>query len=144
MSFIDHAKNEFKALGYIPLEEEQEDGPNKWIQENILELLEVFSKQGHSGMSAAFCIQYFTKLASFEPISPITDDGPWDDTYASDETIQHKRLSSVFKKTKGSRAYYLNAIVWKSADGCTFTGSAHDVSGKKYVFRGFCFMLQED
>ena len=37
-NFINHAKREFLAVGYIPLDQDQEDGPNKWIQENILEL----------------------------------------------------------------------------------------------------------
>jgi hypothetical protein len=50
-NLIDHAKREFLALGYEPVEDAKDD-PNKWIQENILELLKVFSEQGHSGSSA--------------------------------------------------------------------------------------------
>lgn len=59
MSYKDHAEREFRALGYKPVD--QEEGPNKWIQENVMELLEVFSKQGHSGMSAPVCVRYFEK-----------------------------------------------------------------------------------
>ena len=43
---VRHAEREFVAAGYTPLDQEQEDGPNKWIQENVLELLEVFARQG--------------------------------------------------------------------------------------------------
>ena len=70
MSYKDHAEREFRALGYKPVD--QEEGPNKWIQENVMELLEVFSKQGHSGMSAPVCVRYFEKLALLEPLSPLT------------------------------------------------------------------------
>ena len=66
--YVNHAKAEFKKLGYIPLDQEQEEGPNKWIQENVLELLDVFSKQGHSGFSAPYCIDMFQKLALFKPL----------------------------------------------------------------------------
>lgn len=39
-----HAVLEFKSVGYKAIEDcTEEDGPNKWIQENVLELLEVFS-----------------------------------------------------------------------------------------------------
>ena len=48
-SFVEHAKIEFVAAGYKPLEDYAEDDPDRWIQENVLELLEAFSKQGHSG-----------------------------------------------------------------------------------------------
>ena len=76
-NLIEHAKREFLAAGYKPVGEE-EDGPNKWIQENILELLSVFSKQGHSGFSVPYCIDVFTKLAKFEPLCPLTgSDDEW-------------------------------------------------------------------
>lgn len=121
-NLIDHAKAEFKALGYIPLDQEQEESPNKWIQENVLELIEVFAKQGHSGSSAHFCIEYFRRLASFEPLSPIqcTDD-EWTNVHG--ETYQNKRLSSVFKEEKTGNPYYIYAIVWRDQNGGTFTSN---------------------
>ena len=36
MSTVEHAKREFLRAGYTPLDQEQEAGPNKWIQENVL------------------------------------------------------------------------------------------------------------
>ena len=71
-NLIEHAKRELKLAGYIPLDQEQEDGPNKWIQENILELLKVFSEQRHSGASASYAINLFKELASFGILTPIT------------------------------------------------------------------------
>lgn len=130
MNIIEHAKLEFEALGYTPLDQDQEDSPNKWIQENVIELLETFSKQGHSGSSAPFCINYFNKLASFEPLSPIAcNDTEWAEV--SDGMFQNKRLSSVFKNGETGEPYYIQAIVWKNQDGLTYTGSALDKSGNK-------------
>lgn len=129
-NLVEHAKREFKALGYKPIEE-CEDDPNKWIQESVLELLEVFSKQGHSGMSAPFAIGYFEKLAMFKPLAGITgEDSEWN---YCDGTYQNNRLSSVFKQQKNGRPYYLDAIVWKSQNGCTFTGKVEDISSRQYI-----------
>jgi len=122
-NLIEHAKAEFQALGYTPLTEEQEDDPNKWIQENVMELLEVFSKQGHSGSSAPFCINYFKKLAAFEPLSPIKcDDAEWNTCH--DGTYQNSRLSTVFKKGKNGKPYYIDAVVFKGQNGSCFTGNS--------------------
>ena len=103
-SFIEHAKREFVALGYDL--DDQEEGPNKWIMENVLELLEVFSKQGHSGSSAPFAVGYFEKLALFKPLGPLTgEDDEWTKLdYDDDTRWQNKRASHVFKGADG-RAY---------------------------------------
>jgi len=134
-NLIEHAKEEFKVLGYIPVDEEQEDDPNKWIQENVLELLEVFSRQGHSGSSAPFCINYFKKLASFEPLSPIKcNDSEWNDTGCS---YQNKRLSSVFKEGKDGKPYYIHAIIWRTQNDLTYGGSALDSNSNRIKSRQF-------
>lgn len=123
MNTIEHAKLEFKYAGYTPLDQAQEEDPNKWIQENVLELLEVFSKQGHSGSSAPYCINMFERLAKHKPLGPIkcTED-EWNNV--TDTTYQNKRLSAVFKEGKNGRPYYLDAIVFKDQEGSCYTGSA--------------------
>ena len=60
---LDWAKNELKLAGYDV--NDPEDGPNKWLAEGTLELLEVFAEQGHSGSSAPYAIALFEKLASW-------------------------------------------------------------------------------
>jgi hypothetical protein len=117
-NLIEHAKREFQALGYKPISEE-EDGPNKWIQENILELLEVFSKQGHSGFSAPYCAEMFKKLALFEPLSPITgEEHEW--VEISEGMWQNNRCGHVFKNAEG-RAYDIDGKIFREPDGCCFT-----------------------
>jgi hypothetical protein len=118
-NLIEHAKREFKAIGYIPLDQEQEDGPNKWIQENLIELLEVFSKQGHSGFSAGYCINAFNKLARFEPLASLTgEDWEWQEVGTG--TWQNIRCGRVFKNAEG-RAYDIDGKIFRERDGCCFT-----------------------
>ena len=125
-----HAEREFKAMGYTPLDQKQEEDPNKWIQENVMDLLSVFALQGHSGFSAPFCIKYFEKLANRKPLSPITcADEEWGNSFSRDDHFQNKRLSSVFKEGKEGKPYYINAIVWKGQNGSCFTGKVKDSNG---------------
>ena len=115
----EHAKREFKAMGYKPVSE-SEDDPNKWIQENVIELLEVFSKQGHSGSSAPFCVGYFEKLAMFKPLCPLkgTDD-EWIECGSG--VFQNNRCSHVFKDESG--AYDIQGKIFREPNGTCYTGS---------------------
>lgn len=109
MSYIDHAKRELEILGY-DLNQTEED-PNKWICENVLELLEVFAKQGHSGSSAPYAIDMFSKLARHENLSPLTgDESEWNDCH--DDVKQNNRLSNVF--IKNGIAYNIDGYVFWS------------------------------
>lgn len=128
-NLINHARRELQALGYDLNEKE---GPNKWIQENVIELLEVFGKQGHSGFSAPYCINMFKKLALFEPLSPITgNDDEWNEV--GDATFQNKRCSAVFKQGKDGKPYYIDAIVWRTQNGTTWHGTADGITSRQYI-----------
>ena len=118
-NYIEHAKREFLALGYEPIEKCEND-PNKWIQESVLELLKVFGKQGHSGSSALFCAKYFKKLALFEPLSPLTGkDDEWNEI--GKNTWQNRRCSHVFKEADG-KAYDIEGKVFRDKNGGRYTG----------------------
>jgi len=127
-NLIEHAKREFLALGYKPIEQE-EDGPNKWIQENVFELLRVFSEQEHSGSSAPYCIGIFEKLARFEPLCPLigTDD-EWNEVEPG--VWQNKRCTHVFKDADG-RAYDTRGRVFRELGGGCY------VSRDSWVFITF-------
>jgi hypothetical protein len=123
MGYKYHAEIELKTMGYIPLDQEQEDGPNKWIQENLFELLEVFSNQGHSGSSASYCIDIFSKLACFEPLTPLTgEDDEWMET-GQRGLLQNKRCFTVFKDEKmfDGKPYDIYGKVFVEPDGISFT-----------------------
>ena len=120
--WLDFAKRELYGVGYSP---EDEDGDiNKMMYDDIMELLTVFSKQGHSGFSAPYAISLFSKLANYKALSPLTgEDDEWNDI--GNETLQNRRCSAVFKDANrfDGRPYYIDAIVWREACGCGFTGS---------------------
>ena len=130
MSYKDHAEMEFRALGYKPID--QEEGPNKWIQEDVMELLEVFSKQGHSGMSAPVCVMCFEKLALFEPLSPLTGED-WEWAEVGEGAFQNRRLSEVFKDKDrfDGQPYHIRAVVfWEWVEGT-------DEDGNPYQFKSY-------
>jgi hypothetical protein len=131
MSYKEHAKREFLKLGC-------EDDIDKWIQESVLELLEVFSKQGHSGSSSPYAIHYFEKLANHEPLSPImcTDD-EWSSCsdMGDDDEFQNNRCSAIFKSGIEGRPYYLDAIVWTDQNNNSFKGSVLNSKNEKIFSR---------
>ena len=102
------AEAELKLAGYDI--NDPEDGPNRWLAEGTLELLKVFSEQGHSGMSAPYAVALFEKLASWKPIAPLTGESDeW--TEVSADMWQNKRSSNVFKGEDG-RPYWMDGRVF--------------------------------
>lgn len=126
MSYKDHALAEFKAAGFT-----DEEGPNKWAQDNVLELLDVLSKQGHSGSSVHWVLGIFDKLARFEPLVPIqgTQD-EWTEV-VDGKMWQNKRCSHVFKDSADGPAYDSTGKVFREPNGSCFT------SGDSRVFITF-------
>ena len=68
MSLKDHAIAEFKNAGWIDENGKFCEDTQEAICNHILKLLEVFSEEGHSGSSAPYAIDLFTRLASYKPI----------------------------------------------------------------------------
>ena len=114
MNLIEFAKQEFSFLGYTPIEKLKESSPNRWIQENVLELIKVFcGQEGYfeCSYSSKLKADYFRKLVMFEPLSPITgNDDEWEEI--KNNIYRNKRLRSVFKKGKNGKPYYSYAIAW--------------------------------
>ena len=119
-NLIQHALVEFRAAGWTDDNGNFNDEMQELICKHVLELLTVFSNEGHSGTSAPYTIDLFSKLAMFEPIVPITgEDWEWADVsgfwadvsgVADEPMWQNKRCSHVFKNQNG--AYDINGIVW--------------------------------
>lgn len=126
-----HAERELKLAGFY----DEDSDYGGMLPEAVLELIEVFSNQGHSGFSANIVRNLFNKLAAFEPILPITGkEEEWAQPHTGDETYQNKRLSSLFKEGKDGKPYYLNAIVFKGEEPHdTFTGKVEDIKSAQYV-----------
>lgn len=133
MGMVEHIKTELKYAGYTPLDQEQEDGPNKWIQENLIEIGEVFSKQGHSGYSAAYCVNALNRLLRFSIMAPLqgTDD-EW--TEVSDGLLQNKRLSSVFKSNGVAYDIDYRAFTERLPDSGEIVGFSNYLCREKITF----------
>ena len=85
----------------------------------VEEVIEVFDKQEHSGMSAAIVTSLLDKLLRFEPIGPLTGaDDEW--TEVSDGMWQNRRCSRVFRRADGT-AYDIEGKVFREPDGLTYT-----------------------
>lgn len=127
-----HAKRELDAVGLVEAHEEYAGA----IRKAVIELIQIFADQGHSGGSAPMVASLFYKLANFEPLSAISgNESEW--FCHNDSTYQNVRCSSVFKKGANERAYYLDAIVWKTQNGGSFTGSAKLPTGEVIRSRQF-------
>lgn len=119
MSLLYHAKLEFQAAGWVDENGKFKDDMQELICTQVLELLEKFSKHGHSGTSAPYAINLFSKLAKFEPIVPLTgEDWEWNDLseMSGRPYFQNKRCSHVFKDSESfdGQAYDSNAVVYWS------------------------------
>lgn len=115
MSYKEHAMTEFRAAGWVDEDGKFCDEMQSLICNDVMELLEVFSAHGHSGSSAPYAINMFTKLAKFEPLVPLTgEDWEWNDVSeigSGDPHWQNKRCSHVFKDNDGN-AYDINGKVF--------------------------------
>lgn len=97
---------------------EEPDEMQDLIEKDILEIIEIFAKQGHSGFSASYAIPIINKLLKQEPITPLTGENhEWNDV--GDGIFQNKRLSSVFKDGKNfdGNPYWINGKVFSDDDG---------------------------
>ena len=98
MGYVEHAKKEFKALGWIDADgDHYTDDMQEVVCKNTLELLEVLADQHYSGATIGYALNLFTKLAQFKPLGPLTgDDSEWIEI--KDNHFQNTRRGSVFKK----------------------------------------------
>lgn len=119
-NLIAHAKRELAAVGYDAGQSEED--PDKWIQQNLLDLLRVMSMQGHSGFSASYLVTTFAELARHQPLCPLTGaDEEW--FHHGDGVYQNKRCGHVFKQPDvfDGQAYDLDGRIFREPSGATFT-----------------------
>jgi len=96
MSIVDYAKSE---LNLLYDKESLKDPMNKAIYKDIMALVKVFEKQGHSGFSASYLNSILHKLFKFQPLSPLTyNDGEWMEF--TDGIWQNRRNGSIFTTDK--------------------------------------------
>lgn len=122
----------------------------------IIAVYEAFGRSGQSGGSAPYTAlalsQAIKKLCLQQTIAPLMgEDDEWNNvgeilcTGERGDVWQNNRLSSVFKED--GKAYYLDAITWKTQKGSTWHGSAKTKTGEtitsRQYIRSFPFKPQE-
>ena len=112
-----HAMNEFRAAGWMDDNGKYIDEMQEAICNHVLKLLDAFADEGHSGSSAPYTIDLFSKLAKFDPIVPLTgEDWEWNNVsdISGSETYQNKRCSAVFKAADrfNGQPYYIDGKVF--------------------------------
>jgi hypothetical protein len=125
MGLVDHAKLELEIAGLLS---EEGDFYGGMTGNAVLELIELFAEQGHSGMSAPIVVDLFQKLANHKPLGPITGkDEEWgeiNDYGDGKPNQQNKRDYGLFKYSDG-KVTYVNAIIKRCPDGATWHGPLH-------------------
>lgn len=87
-SSVEYAKSELDRISKDG--DEMQDTINK----NIIDIVELFASQGHSGFTAGYAMSILERLLRFKPLTPLTgEDDEWIDV--SDEMgrrcFQNKR-----------------------------------------------------
>lgn len=126
MTLTTFAEDELRRAGLLDADSDY----GGMLGRSVLEMVEKFSEQGHSGFSAAYAMSVLERLLRFQPLSPLTgEDDEWNDV--SDvggrdggPLFQNKRYSSVFKDD--GVAYDINAVVIRDPRGGTWSARQRD------------------
>lgn len=104
-NLVEYAESELKQAGLF-------DGDGDYdgaVGPAVLELVTLFSAQGHSGMSAKLVRELFGKVAGFEPLGPITSD-PAEWMEVGSGFWQNRRDSRFFSRDGGSSWYNVDEV----------------------------------
>jgi hypothetical protein len=136
-NLLKHARKELQVAGLFDKDSDYNGG----IGEAVIELIDVFSNQGHSGGSASMVRRIFNKLSNYETITPLNGkDDEWNLINVETNCYQNNRNSAVFKEGKDGQAYYIHAISWKTQKGTTWHGTTSSgISSNQYI-KSFPFM----
>jgi hypothetical protein len=103
------------------------------VANGVIELLNVFAKQGHSGYSASITNSLFNKLVNYKPLTKLTYE---DDEFFGDDTHfsgMNKRNSELFRdKSEDGTYLYKYCGVTLRHDGVTCTGPFIMPDGTKH------------
>ena len=124
MSLVAHAKEELTRAGLF----DRDSDYKGMIGEAVLELVEKFAEQGHSGFSAHLTLEVFQRVASFKTLTPITcDPSEWNyiNDMQSEPLWQNRRQCDCFSED-GGKTYY----------------SVDDMHSLKWIYNKMPFFIQ--
>ncbi len=129
-NYYKHATRELAILGYKT--DGTEEGINKLIVEQILELVETCYHQKHSGSSAPYVLNIAKELSLFNAASPLTGgDSEWAEAvnFGNGLSQRNKRASNIFRDVDTGIASQYDYYVFEDPKGHRFTNkkSAKDI-----------------
>lgn len=137
---VDHAQRELQLAGMF---DEEVDGSeamgswNKLCAEAVLELMEVFAEQGHSGFSASMTQDLFSRLSKFEALTELTDNpDEWNDIsemQSGEPGWQSQRNPSCFSGDGGKTYWDVNEDYYlreDEEDGMVYSGGLSEEEWK--------------
>lgn len=99
MTIREHAAFELKKAGLF----DDDSDYRGEVGHAVMELIEAFATQRHSGGSASMTIDLLNRLLAHDPLTPLTgEDSEWCDPMGDGQLLQNKRCSRVFKDAKGA------------------------------------------
>lgn len=120
-NLVSHAKRELELLGLFSGGKMDEA-----MGRHVLRMVEEFSREGHSGFSAAYAVGLLEKLLRFEPLTPLTGDGSEWIEVGPDGLCQNNRCSHVFRDGDGN-SYDIDGRVFLDENGCGYTNQSSRV-----------------
>jgi len=95
-NIVDYSKRELALLN------KDNDVIQERINKNIIEIVETFSNQGHTGFTASYVLGVIDRLLRWKPIMPLTGEADeWKDCGFNKGYKQNKRCGSVFLDKNG-------------------------------------------
>ncbi len=133
MTLKEHFKSELEIL------KKQNDGEKLIIEdfiEDIYNIIDKFSEQGHSGGSAPYYTHTISETIknalTYKPLSPIDNDDNWNEV--GHNMYQNKRESGLCKDGIDGKPYYIDAVIWQgNRDYDTYTGQNENTWSRQYV-----------
>ena len=125
MSLHDYAKRELDRL-CPPDENGRKDELQELVDRHVLQIVDLFSGQGHSNTSAVYVLSILERVLRFHPLTPLTgDDDEWESSLdQEDDKQQNNRCFSVFRcNHDNSTAYDSEGKIFSSDGGRTFWGT---------------------
>lgn len=112
MGLVEFAKSELDRI------KKDDDGLQEMTNSAILEIVEKFTEQGHSGFSIHYVLHILDRILRLKPITPLTgEDDEWVEVGSG--VYQNKRCSSVFKDEDGF-AHDNDAVIVSDNGGITW------------------------
>lgn len=113
---LEYAKKELSKIA------KDKDESQKMINNDILEIIEVFDKQGHTGFTASYTINVLERLLRGKPLTPLTgEDNEWGEETEFGSRL-NKRCLSVFK-TKDGKVFDSDSMRCSDNGGITWFSS---------------------